>query len=474
MEVPFIGPSYTLDALGIDAQRCVNMYGEADESGVGKSAVALRRRPGLKLLATQGGTGANRGLYKAANGRFYSVQGSRLSEFDSSWTETVRGTLNTTVGIVSISENVNELVIVDGTNGYTLLFATNTFATISDVDFPSGATTCAFIDQYILANRAGTQFWNFSALNDATSWNGLDKPSAEGAPDNLVAVFVEDRRIWLFGDSTYEIWYDSGVGNIPFVRIEGTLKDIGCEAVNSIASVDGHVFWLGGNTQGYGQIYMSEGLEARRVSNHAIERDIQTYGDISDAIGITYQEAGHKYYEITFQTGNKTWVYDMSTGWWFQKTYLDPSDGSINRHRMMNHAFFDNKNIVGDNSNGNIYHYDSFTYDDNGDPIQCIRTSPHYWNNLDRLFINSFEIDLERGNGLTTGQGSDPQIMLKNSNDGGKTYGGEQWRSTGKQGEYKKRVKWNRQGMARDRVIEVMTSDPNVLAWIGFHVEMEQ
>lgn len=59
--------------------------------------------------------------------------------------------------------------------------------------------------------------------------------------------------------------------------------------------------------------------------------------------------------------------------------------------------------------------------------------------------------------------GDDPQVMLRISNDGGKTWISEQWRSAGKMGEYLRRVRWNRLGAARRRVFEISMTDP--VAW---------
>ena len=77
----------------------------------------------------------------------------------------------------------------------------------------------------------------------------------------------------------------------------------------------------------------------------------------------------------------------------------------------------------------------------------------------ERQFFRSFELDLERGLG-TSGQAEDPQVMMRMSNDGGKTWGIERWRSAGKTGEYRRRVHWERLGMSRRRVFEVVMTDP--------------
>jgi hypothetical protein len=50
--------------------------------------------------------------------------------------------------------------------------------------------------------------------------------------------------------------------------------------------------------------------------------------------------------------------------------------------------------------------------------------------------------------------------MLRISNDGGKTWPAEMWRSAGKVGEYYRRVRWERLGAARRRVFEVTVTDP--------------
>lgn len=59
----------------------------------------------------------------------------------------------------------------------------------------------------------------------------------------------------------------------------------------------------------------------------------------------------------------------------------------------------------------------------------------------------------------TVGRG--PLVMLRFSNDGGKTWRPhEQWRSIGKTGEYERRIRWHRLGSARKRVFEVSVTDP--------------
>ena len=78
-----------------------------------------------------------------------------------------------------------------------------------------------------------------------------------------------------------------------------------------------------------------------------------------------------------------------------------------------------------------------------------------------RLFYHRFQVDLEVGLGVASGQGSDPTIMARFSRDGGKTWGNEHWRSIGAQGQWRTQVQWHRVGMARDLVAELVLRIPS-------------
>jgi hypothetical protein len=72
----------------------------------------------------------------------------------------------------------------------------------------------------------------------------------------------------------------------------------------------------------------------------------------------------------------------------------------------------------------------------------------------------------------TNGQGAQPEVMLRWSDDGGHRMEQHEqhWASMGKIGEYGKRVIWRRLGMTtklRDRVYEISGSDPVKIAIMG-------
>jgi hypothetical protein len=70
-----------------------------------------------------------------------------------------------------------------------------------------------------------------------------------------------------------------------------------------------------------------------------------------------------------------------------------------------------------------------------------------------RVRHKSLQIDFETGVGVYTGQGSDPQAMLRWSDDGGRTWSNTHTKTIGAIGNYKTRVKFDRLGViARSRV----------------------
>jgi Neuraminidase (sialidase) len=108
-----------------------------------------------------------------------------------------------------------------------------------------------------------------------------------------------------------------------------------------------------------------------------------------------------------------------------------------------------------------------------GRPIVRQHQSPIYWDDLKVLIHRRFELDIETGVGLQSGQGSDPQIMLQYSDDGGHTWSSERWTSIGKVGEYKSRASWRSLGRARERVYRVRISDPVNVTIMGGRVIAE-
>jgi len=468
MKTPILGSSYVARSVNAADNRMVNMYPELVPEG-GKTSAFLSRCPGLRRLVAAG-SGPIRGLwalkeylYAVSGGTFY-----RLSLIGTStrWRIEALGTVSGS-GPVSISDNGTQIFIACNPESFIYNSTTEVFAQITDPDFP-GAVKVGYLDGYFVFNEPNSARVWVTSLLDGLSVDPLDFASAEGDPDGLVSLIVDHREAWLFGTNSIEVWYDAGLPDFPLQRIQGAFNEIGCEAPYSVAKLDNGLFWLGSDARGRGIVYRSSGYTGQRISTHAIEWQIQQYGNLSDAIGYTYQQDGHAFYVLIFPTAQTTWVYDVATQAWHERAGW--SNGNFVRHRSNCQVVYNNEVIVGDFENGNIYAFDLDVYSDNGDIQKWLRSwraLPPNTNNLKRTAHHSLQVDCESGVGTNTGQGSNPQMMLRWSDDGGHTWSNEHWTSVGKIGEYYRRVIWRRLGMTlklRDRVYEISGTDPVKLA----------
>jgi hypothetical protein len=466
MKTPILGATYVARSVNAADARMVNLFPEVVPEA-GKEPAFLMRAPGLRKL-TEVGTGPIRGLW-ALGSFMYVVSGTTLYKVSTTYTATSLGTVAGT-GPVSISDNGTQIFIAANGPSYIYNSATNVFAPITDPDFP-GAVSVGYLDGYFVFNEPNSQKFWVTQLLDGSSVDPLDFASAEGAPDGLVGLIIDHREVWLFGTNSVEVWYDAGLLDFPLQRIQGAFNEIGCAAAYSIAKMDNGLFWLGKDARGQGVVYRANGYTGQRISTHAVEWQIQQYGNLSDAIGYTYQQDGHSFYVLIFPSANTTWVYDVATQAWHERAGW--VNGEFTRHRSNCQVFFNSEVVVGDYEDGRIYAFDLDYYQDD-DQIQrwyrTWRALPTGANNLKRTAHHSLQIDLESGVGINLGQGDDPQVMLRWSDDGGHTWSNEHWAPIGKIGEYYRRVFFRRLGMTlklRDRVYELSMTDPVKTAIMG-------
>lgn len=453
MKIPFASQSYRSESLPLSAQRCVNLYPEI-MPGNAKVLVALFGTPGLKLHATLG-NGPIRGMIRMdcgcapGAGRLYVVSGTSLFRLDSNGDNINMGTIPGT-GLVRMATNGTQIAILAGAASDDLYIATvSTLTQVSDTDFP-GATSVAFIDGYFLFTSTNSGQFFISGSYDGTTFDALDFATAEGDPDNLVAAVVDHREVWLYGAKTIEIWYNSGAADFPFERVSGAFIERGTVSAACISKLDNSLFWVGDDRV----IYRADGYRNVRISTHAIENKLSEYVGLGDLVSFSYTQNGHAFYVLK-KPGEFTFVYDVATGLWHERESHNRDDYRVSTYEA---AF--NYLLVGDDANGNIYRLDPHFYTENGETFISRGAAPPLWAEGETAIANSLVIGIEPGVGLTTGQGSDPQIMLRWSDDGGFNWSNEKWRSIGPKGKYKQRARWDRMGQFRHRVYEFAISDP--------------
>jgi hypothetical protein len=336
-----------------------------------------------------------------------------------------------------------------------------------------GGGTVDITDNYFLYNKPDSQLWAASVLLSPIT-DPLSFASKDGSPDDLVSIIVDRREVYLLGEMSSEVWIDSGSVPFPFTRIPGTSTQQGIAAQWSMARMGNSFAYVSKNNRGEAMIVRMNGYFPERISTHAVETTLVNQ-NVSDALAWTYQLEGHEVYVVTFPSigdNGLTWAFDNTTGLWHKWLYRN-NQNQFERHRGNCCAFFNQQVLVGDYENGKIYQVAREFYTDDGQPIRRIRRAPHITSDLQRQYFHELQIQFQPGVGLSSGQGQDPQAMLRWSNDGGSTWSNEYWTSIGKQGKYQNRAIWRRLGWSRDKVFEVSVSDPVKAVIISANLKAE-
>jgi hypothetical protein len=321
----------------------------------------------------------------------------------------------------------------------------------------TGGTNVDIVDNYFVYNRPDTQQFGASAVLSPIS-PALSFSSKDGAPDDLVTLIVDHREIYLLGETSSEVWVDQGTSPFPFQRVPGTSTQHGIVSAFSVSRLGNSFAYLSKNNRGTAQIVQMNGYVPQRISTHAVENSLSGK-TITDAVAWTYQIEGHEVYVISFPSIQLTWCYDIASQMWHKWLYTN-NLGQYERCRGNCAAVFQGYVLVGDYSNGKIYHLDKNIYTDDGQNVRRLRRAPHLVADFQREYFDELQIQFQPGVGLSTGIGEDPQAMLRWSNDGGSTWSNEHWTSIGRMGKYTNRAIWRRLGTARDRIFEVSVSDP--------------
>ena len=492
--INFPGGSYQLQNQNADDQACVNFIPEADESGVGISALHLNPTPGLALFLTLPDSPV-RAVFEI-NGRAFVVAGLTFFEILVNGTSIKRGTVANDGQPAQIAANATQLLIASGGNAYYFQLTAsagdptatppvapipaNTFAqldTTSGNQIQGPVFQCGGTDGYLIVLLANSQQIQISNPEDATQWQLSGVPTVirvSEFPDNIVGMLVDHRQVWLQGSKATVPYYDAGDTNI-FEPIQGGYVEQGSIAAWASVKMNNGVYFISGSDRGAGIAYVLQGSQPSRISTHAVEYAWSTYATIADAWAYTYEDGGHTFWVIRFPTAGKTWVYDAATGLWHERTSWNAEQGMPTAHLSCCHMYVFGMHLVGDPTSGNIYQMANpaptpaggWTFvTDNGAPIQRIRRAPFVSTEQTWIFHNQFQVYLQSGVGpqppLLDGDNNPraPELLLRWSDDGGHTWSQYLPCGFGLAGDTTARAIWRRLGKSRTRVYEVSCMDP--------------
>ena len=463
--IAFAGSGTAAEETRVNAQKIVNLY-PVIEGAFARSGITMVSTPGLKPYRN-GPSGACRSNGTIFKGKAYFAHGQYLISIDQAGAMVTVGTLNTTAGRVVLDSSRTHVALTDGVNGY--YFDGTTFGVITDIDFPvCDWITC--IRGFWVACQAGTDSFFVSTVDDPTSWAALGFASAERKPDAARAVVANGNTLWVLGDTTIEVFVLTGNAYFPFEPATYIVINWGVHAPHSIAQTSDSIYLLGKSQDGgFAVLELSFNSGMTVISSPDITAQIEKLErdhDISDAIGMCMFERGSLFYVLTFPSADVTWVYDKNTKVWHER-----KSPGIGRWQVNGHVYLGGLHIVGDFADGQYYTLDKDYYLDGALPIERLLRTGFIFDPEGKALHHSYiEVEYAPGVGLAYGDGADPVVRIRWSDDGGYTWSNGILLNIGKTGERNVQVKARRLGMALMRVYEFLTVEPVPITILNAYV----
>lgn len=476
----FCGGFYKALSPSVAADQAINVFTETTQVQGNAKQTTIYGAPG-RVLETTLATLPNRGWF-TQDGRTWTVSGDTLYERTAPATYVSRGTVSNDGSPVSFSSNGkggDQLGLVSGGEIYMLDLVTDVLTGPVVLPFMN-PVLMAFIDGYFIVNQANTPIQWFSALEDGTSWDALDFFTRSGTSDNTVGIAVSRDRIWVLGSKTSTQFYDSGDVDTPFLPYPGTTFQTGLVSPYLLTLYNDILVWVAESARGQRRVVAASEPSPQTISTPPIEIWLGTATTLSDARILAYEQEGHAFVPIITApstTGDiKTYAFDMTEKQWAARSKWDAVNGVHRQWPASGSTTTAGTVLVGDYQTGEVFTLELDAYDDDGGILMAERTAPYLSTGNQWLFVNGVELAMQPGVGLSSGQGSDPQVELSISRDGAHTWVSAGFGSLGAIGNYVARAIWKKIGRAReDRlVLRVRQSDPVKRVWQGLWLDFDR
>jgi hypothetical protein len=397
--------------------KLINLF--VEQAKTSENGVALLSSPGLSVSSTVG-TGPINGLFSKEgtfSGDVFAISGTALYRAGAAVASgTIAGT-----GPAKFAGGDLELVVTRGATARSYLSSG-----IADIAFPDSASvrSVTYIGSLFVYVRDDSAKFYWSNVLDGRTIDPLNFATAEREPDSLLDIAALGDNIWLFGQQTVEVWAHTGEADLPFSRLENVALDKGIVATGAVVKADNSLFFVGSNRS----VYRAADVP-QRISDHSIEERILASSSVRL---LTYLHEGHEIVAVRLDT--ETLCYDCATQEWFER---QSNGGQWNAA----HACTVNgaTALFGHQTTGQLMGLSG--HDDAGDEMELRFTAAMP---LDRpLSIDRLRLWANVGHtDLLTGQGSDPVVEMRFSDDAGTTWSDWEPASLGVQGDYREVPEW--------------------------------
>ena len=440
MPLPFVGPTYSLRSVVADIQRTVGMIPTPLEPGNERTQWVFNDCPGLVEFSNL--AGEVRGLWRV-DSRVFAVAGNTAYELSADGASVALFTMGSSVGLVGMTNNNDQLIVSDGEYMYIMKLSDNT---MQQVFFP-GKARIDYLNQRVVFVHRDSQVFGWTDLGAAEDIGALSFASAEASPDKLTALVVNHLEVFLFGTETGEPW-NNVTGETIFERNTGGVFEVGSPAEFSAQKMDGTIYWLSSDRTGDGAVYRLQGYMPQKISTVALEQ-LLAGKDLANATAYSYTDERSWFYVLTVPGLDTTWVYDSFSGQWHERA--EWIDGNYKPYRGTTHLMAFGYHLIGA-KDGKVYRMDHNAHTNAGDILIRERIMPtDAMPNRTRGHYRTFHLDCERGSGGT--------VMMRYSINGGRSWTAWKHRSLGELGVYNRSVKWDRLAAGKDYVFHVRCTD---------------
>lgn len=258
----------------------------------------------------------------------------------------------------------------------------------------AGVTSVAFMDGFVLCNETGTKNWYWSDPDDCRVWLPATRVNqAVTDPDELLAIKVLNRQIYLFGPNTVEVWYNDGYS--PFGRIDGGFIQKGCGAPSSISTFSNEIYFVANDDS----IIKLVGTRWQVISLPIMD-SLEELSYIGDAIGYVASMDRRALYVLNFPYADTTFALDLASGMWSQiGQHNDTADTWAEfTGRYYCYATKWRKHIIASKDTAELFEWNKKYTSDNGTMIVCMmRTAPVLWGTHDNKQTKYLSIKCTRG-----------------------------------------------------------------------------
>lgn len=380
-----------------------------------------------RILDSLGGSGEGRGIFYSDSVGKCIVVITNLVFAITDIHFNLLGTLQTLTGRVYFAENGltnvpdssigllgGEVAISDGTNIY-IYSLDGTFSIAKDDSgdsLPFKPGTLAYQNAFFFSNDLSSDRVYASQINNASIWPVLNFTTIS---EQTVSLLAFKNKLYVFGTDKTSVFYDNEREFFPYSQDVNKAWEYGNFSQSSLASSLGVMAWLGNSRDSNPTIVASNGGTPIQISTPGIDSEIDLLDNQQDCDAFMYQEDGHNFYQINFNSDKFSLLYDFTNKKWSKLTDSNGEDS----HPLLATAYYKAENqLLGILKNtGKIVQVSLKIFTHDGDIVPRTIITKNYTQNERNFSINEVDLQIEQGENETTSK-----ICFSISKDRGRTY----------------------------------------------------